>query len=337
MEKEASIPDHCVAFSLSDASDPDYQVQCQHNHEDICEQCEALNETLREIDSRINCCHFSSDDEREEAIYIMQSSKLAIRSWQCHILRSFNQDQARLDFLDLLDNETVLIVNDWAMKFLPQRYRESQSDWFGKRGISWHISVVYRRSDSQLQWQGYVHIIQSCSQDSTSVISIMQDVLRSVKSEYPNVTKAYFRQDNAGCYHSSATILACPVVSSSTGVQIRRIDFSDPQGGKGAADRLAATCKAHVRIFINEGHDVTNATQLKDALVSHGGIDGVRVACLDAVTTASPISEPAKIHNVSKLNNFEFTEGGIKAWRAYDIGRGKEIKADTSTTGNAQS
>ena len=123
------------------------------------------------------------------------------------------------------------------------------------------------------------------------MISIMQDVLRSVKSEYPNVSKAYFRQDNAGCYHSSATILACPVVSSSTGVQIRRIDFSDPQGGKGAADRLAATCKAHVRIFINEGHDVTNATQLKDALVSHGGIDGVRVACLDAVTTASPISE----------------------------------------------
>ena len=60
-------------------------------------------------------------------------------------------------------------------------------------------------------------------------------------------------------HHSFPTILACPVVSSSIGVQIRRIDFSDPQGGKGAADCLPATCKAHVRIFINEGHDVTNA------------------------------------------------------------------------------
>ena len=131
------MPDHCVAFSLSDATDPDYREKCQHNHEGTCEQCEALNETLREIENRINRCHFSSDDaERDEAIYIMQSSKLAIRSWQGHILRSFNQDQARLDCLDLLDNETLLIVNDWAMKFLPQRYRESQSDWFGKRGIS---------------------------------------------------------------------------------------------------------------------------------------------------------------------------------------------------------
>ena len=138
----------------------------------------------------------------------------------------------------------------------------------------------------------------------------MQDVLRSVKSEYPNVTKAYFRQDKTGCYHSFPTILAWPVVSSSTGVQIRRFDFSYPQGSKAAADCLPVTYKAHVRIFINEGHDVMNATQLKDALVSHGGIDGVRVVCLDAITMASPISEPAKIQNVSKLNNLLTTYRG---------------------------
>ena len=322
-----------MVFSLSDSSDPDYQQKCQHNHDSSCDQCEALKETLRDIENRIKSCHFSSDDDRDEANYIMQSSRLAILSWQCHINRSFNQDQARLDFLDHLDNETVLVVNDWAMKFLPQRYRESQCDWFGKRGISWHISVVFRRSDDQLQWQGFVHVIQSCSQDSLSVIAIMQDVLRSIKAEYPDVRRAYFRQDNTGCYHSSATILACPVISQSTGVQITRVDFSDPQGGKGAADRLAATCKAHVRNFINEGHDVTNATQLRDALISHGGIEGVRVACLDAVTKTLPVRETAKIPSISKLNNFELRDDGIKGWRAYSIGNGKEIKADISTTG----
>ena len=322
-----------MVFSLGDSSDPDYQQECQHNHDGSCDQCEALKETLRDIENRVKSCHFSSDDDRDEANYIMQSSRLAILLWQCHIVRTFNQDQPRLDFLDLLDNETVLIVNDWAMKFLPQRYRESQCDWFGKRGISWHISVVYRQSDDQLQWQGFVHIIQSCSQDSLFVIAIMQDVLRSIKAEYPDVRRAYFRQDNAGCYHSSATILACPVISQSTQVQITRIDFSDPQCGKGAADRLAATCKAHVRSFINEGHDVTNATRLRDALISHGGIEGVRVACLDAVTKALPVCETAKIPSISKLNNFELRYDRFKGWRAYGIGDGKEIKADISTTG----
>lgn len=45
-------------------------------------------------------------------------------------------------------------------------------------------------------------------------------------------------------------------------------DFSDPQGGKGPCDRLAATCKLHIRVFINEGHDVTNTEEMKKALLS---------------------------------------------------------------------
>ena len=80
----------------------------------------------------------------------------------------------------------------------------------------------------------------------------MQDILKTVKQEHSEIKKAYFRQDNAGCYHSSSTVLSCPVISSSTGIEIKRIDVSDPQGGKGAADRLAATCKSHVRTFIKE-------------------------------------------------------------------------------------
>ena len=130
--------------------------------------------------------------------------------------------------------------------------------------------------------KGLGNVIQSCSQESTSVISIMQDVLCSVRADYPNVTKASFRQDNSGCYHSSATILACLVVSNSTGVQIRRIDFSDSQGGR-------SSC-SHTRVRLTFAvTSLTKATQLKDALVSHGGIGSVRLACLDKIPTASPI------------------------------------------------
>ena len=76
-----------------------------------------------------------------------------------------------------------------------------------------------------------------------------------------------------------------------------------------------------------------NATQLRDAVISHGDIEGVRVVCLDAVTKALPVGETAKIPSISKLNNFEFRDDRIKGWRAYGIGDGKEVKADISTTG----
>ena len=105
------------------------------------------------------------------------------------------------------------------MKLLPQRYRESQSDWFRKRGIYWHISVVYRRQNGQRQWQGFIHIIQSCSQDSPAVVSIIDEVLRTLKEENPKIQDAYLRQDNAGCYHSATTILSCPEILKSSRIK----------------------------------------------------------------------------------------------------------------------
>ena len=104
--------------------------------------------------------------------------------------------------------------------------------------------------------------------------------------------------------------------------KVEGLDFSDPQGGKGAADRMAATAKNHIRMYINEGNDVTNAHQIKDALLSHGGVEGVRVAVADSLED-SVSGELPKIAGISKLNNFHFTGGKLIAWRAYAVGSGK--------------
>ena len=299
----------------------------------VCERCELLASTLNDIQTKATATHFSNNNDRDKVAYMVESSKLAIDSWQRHILRCVNQDKARIDVLELLDDETILVINDWAMKFIPQKYRESQADWYGKRGISWHISVVYYRIEKVIHWQAFVHVIESCSQDSDAVVPIMQDVLATIKSEYPQINNAYFRQDNAGCYHSAHTILACPSIAKSVGMKIVRLDFSDPQGGKGAADRLAATCKAHIRAYVNEGNDVTTVENMKDALQSSGGIQGVRVVALKAIS--SPFSSESKIIGINKLNNFEFDDDKITAWRAYGIGEGKDIMVESSQKGKS--
>ena len=123
------------------------------------------------------------------------------------------------------------------------------------------------------------------------------------------------------------------MISSCTGIEIKRIDFSDPQGGKGAADRLAATCKNQVRTFINEGNDVTNAEQLKSALLSHGGIEGVRVAVMQSVEEEAVVDDNRKITGINKLNNFEFKDEVLVAWRAYGMGKAKEIALETTSEG----
>lgn len=280
---------------------------------------------MQDIGREVEKAVYRSEEERDETTYTYETSKRAIQAWKCHQLRSVRQDKSRLDILEVLNEETVLIVNDWAMKFLPQKYRESQQDWFGKRGISWHIAVVFRRSQGQLQSQAFVHIIQSCSQDSNAVILIVQHVLKTLKIEHPEITTAHLRQDNAGCYHNANTVLACTSIEQSTGIKVARMDFSDPQGGKGSADRLAATCKCHIRIYLNEGHDVTTAEEMKQALLSHGGVSGLRVAVLPSITETA---ERQSISGISKLSNFEFRGGKLVAWRAYNVGVGKNILVD---------
>ena len=165
---------------------------------------------------------------------------------ETHLLRSVNQDQARLDILDKLDDTSVLVILDWAMKFIPRRYRESQADWFGKRGISWHISVAMRKIAGKLQNVTLVHVFDKSNQDSLYVIAVIDDVICQLKRAMPELKSVNFRQDNAACYHSSATIIGVQNLARKHKVAIR-IDFSDPQGGKGPCDRKAAVLKNHMR------------------------------------------------------------------------------------------
>ena len=182
-----------------------------------------------------------------------------------------------------------------------------------------------RRQNNHLHSQGFVHIIQNCNQGSKAVVSIMEHVLVTLKKEHPEIVKARFRQDNSGCYHSTVTIASVPVLERESGIVIADIDFSEPQGGKGPADRMAATIKGHIRRNVNEGNDVTNAKEMEKAILSHGGLQGIRVCVVEFLGEPIDNLPTPKITGISKLNNFKFCPGGVRAWQPFGIGLGKYL------------
>ena len=111
-----------------------------------------------------------------------------------------HQDVARSDTIDSLSENSVLITQDFAMKFLPAQYRETQAEFFGERGISWHITVCQSKKGEELVAQTFVHIIESGIQDSDTVVTVMEHVLQALKRENPALSKVVYRQDNAGFY-----------------------------------------------------------------------------------------------------------------------------------------
>ena len=325
MSQSSPVPDHCRAFALSDPKDSAYQARCDHEHNEVCDRCSLLTETLLDIEAGLSAqTENLSSEEREELLFRVKQGKAAIWSWKSHLLRSVNQDSARVEMLEKLDESSVLLVQDWAMKYLPRKYRENQTDWFGKRGIPWHVTVATRREGEEIKMLTFVHIFQACSQDSCAVLAAMADVLRQLKIIIPQLEFVYYRQDNAGCYHCGATIIGARVIGEQYGVTIKRLDFSDPQGGKGPCDRKAATIKSHMRIHLNSGNDIETPTQMKDAILSAGGVSAVNVALCESI--ASPDMPSLKVEGVSLLNNVRYEDDGIRVWKAYGIGSGKLIK-----------
>lgn len=80
-----------------------------------CSVCKGLESTLEEIEKLVSNVTFINDDDHDEAMYLCQKGKESIIAWKCHLLRSVNQDKARLDSIDKLDEHTILVINNMNM------------------------------------------------------------------------------------------------------------------------------------------------------------------------------------------------------------------------------
>ena len=264
MSQEEHCADHCTTYSLSDPKNTEFKGECKHKHDVECERCESLEDVLNDVKDKIN--NIDIDEEQRKRIYFdYKQHEAAIKAWKAHLVRTVLQEEAKQAALDKLDDETCLIILDWAMKFLPLKYRETMCEFFGKRGLNWHISAVVTKKDSRIEVECFVHVFNFCTQNNYAVASIFEHLFQTIKAEYQSISKAFVRSDNAGCYHNGPLILCLHEVAKNAGVNLIRYDFSEPQAGKDICDRKTAPMKAHIRRFVNENNDVTTAEEMKKA------------------------------------------------------------------------
>ena len=331
--EEAACPDHCRKFALSDKQDPDFQEFCSHQHSETCGYCENLKNVLDEVEVQIrgSSWHPYSEDQQEDLLYDFRQARTNIFHWKAHIVRSVNQEAAKQDQLKMIayNPESALLVMDWAMKFQQLRYREKQSDWFGKRGLSWYISTVIcsdPENPGSLELQSYAHLFDACQQDWFAVCSVAEHTLQEIKRQKPHVSKIYLRSDEAGCYHNNFLIAAVKDFGQRMGIDVCRYDYSEPQYGKDVCDRILCPMKSCIRRFCDEGHDILTAADMKRAL-SERPVIGT-TACVCAVDETRKMLEVKKMEGFNRLHNFQFEEKGIRVWRSYGKGPGKEFPFD---------
>ena len=151
VSKESCVADHCIQYALSDPNDRDFQTHCNHEHTDRCDRCEALATSISTIEKALATVTGENIDEdaKEELTSMADQAISNIQAWKAHLLRNLNQDQARLDIIENLDECLLLLVEDWGMKYLPRKYRESQRlVWQAWPFLAYHCSDEKAHSQS---------------------------------------------------------------------------------------------------------------------------------------------------------------------------------------------
>ncbi|VDI67385.1 Hypothetical predicted protein [Mytilus galloprovincialis] len=294
IEAESNIADHCRLFALSEGEE-----QCGHSHTEICLQCRNLDEILNEISTIVQSVNWENKDA---VLFQVESAVDSITDWKAHIMRSRNQEDARLDLVRDLKNGQVLVTCDWAMKMLPRKYREGQTDWFAKRGMNWHIAVSVFKEQGCIKNFTHVHIFSAqISQDSPITSSLIKDTVADLHTLIPDIQEIHIYSDNAGCYKNTLMMAS---LRRDVGNKIKSYNFSEAQDGKGPCYRRASHIKSVIKRYINEGHDVTSAEEMKVAIDARQN-GQFRVKVVDTVTVIDGEKNNTKsIAGITQLHNF---------------------------------
>jgi hypothetical protein len=345
LEISSECSDHCVTFALSENTKSQQSKElskiCQHEHKRNCIECVSLAKLFDEISDKIICL-INDESLRKILIYYLVKSKKDIFEWKHHIIRGKNQGIIKYKqyeqikdfnsdiqaFIPLVstgkinNNSSIVLCKDFAMKFEKLKYLEKQSEWYGKRGICWHISVLAFNVNGKLKTISLMHTLDNAVQDSNLVLGIADSIMAFISRSFVNPTLDN-RSDNAASYHCGDVICLLPLFAEKHSVKIASYHFSEPQLGKDICDRKISVLKRSILQYVNDGKDVVNSMDMKDAVLSNNELKDVVVFCCE-VDKSLDFKKTISFPGISKYHSFEYDGENIKCFRYYGIGTGIE-------------
>ena len=240
-QENASCSFHCINFALSDIKIKEFQSPCSVAHTEKCSDCENVFCTLAEIESHIS--DVIDSENRDELSYDFHNATESIMELFRHKLRGVCQDNEKSNIINNLSMDSTFAIFDWGQKIIPQRYRESQKDYYGKKGLSILVgSFVIRNNqtipttkpinatttttttttttsspDNAYITSTYIVSLTVANQNDIDTLSATQLIIEKFHTDYPHIKYIFKRTDNAGNFSSHSTAeaeyLICKKVS----------------------------------------------------------------------------------------------------------------------------
>lgn len=91
-------------------------------------------------------------------------------------------------------------------------------------------------------------------QDIKDTLSLAEHVIKSFKSDHPEILEVFNKCDNASSYHGNFYGESLYKICKANGITLRRLDYNEPQKGKDQCDRYSAVARNALRCFVDEGN-----------------------------------------------------------------------------------
>jgi len=157
-----------------------------------------------------------------------------------------------------------VVTLDYKMKLDPLYSREKTVDHYGKRGMSWHGSMIqyYTMGNFEENTAPFLnklfldHIVDNENKkDKLVVISILEIVKLAIRQHLPNIEQILLQSDNAGCYQNTMLMLLISYLSYAHGIEIYRIIHTETQDGKSVLETHLARFMQRIISWCKEGNN----------------------------------------------------------------------------------
>eukprot|EP00111_Clytia_hemisphaerica_P010078 TCONS_00029465-protein len=309
------------------------ELQAEHNNPDeVCEDCFQLSKSM--ADAKMLAERFQAD---EGTMYDINVAIKSIQDYICHILRDVQQRKAKVWCMENLSPNTAFWLKDFCQKILPSQFREGQQNYFGKKGMSLHVDVFFKKEGHQLKKSVYFTALQRCDQGAADVLCLADEVLAEFRNDEPDVNSLYVKSDNASCYHGNFCAEGLLKMSKKHGFDLLRYDYNEPCKGKDQCDRESAGAKSVMKSFVDAGNDILSSTDIKEALQYGRGLQNTKIGVMEIDNSKTKVMG-TKISNISSYHSIVFKEDHMVFWKYFGIGSGviQKYSDVTFTNGGKQ-
>ena len=201
--------------------------------------------------------------------------------YRAHIVRKHKASAGQLDMLSQVTSDRIMIFCDYKQKVLPRKWREAQSETFGKKGKSLcGVAVVFklppgfegevpkgidREGDFAISYTRVA--CDDSDQDYIHSVQCFDTAIQLFKKQYPWVKEGLLYTDGAGNFRSLTFEIKMAQAAAAAGIKILAHLLPEAGDGKDRCDRDFAGVNALFNSWLKSpGASLQNAEEIVQAL-----------------------------------------------------------------------